>query len=144
MNAPSDTSLASHPDLSLGSFNASGISTPGRPLRVPSSSGPNLYALGTPSPPSNLPFSRKSSGAEGPIPVFRRGSSMLSQHQEEGDGGVLNTPEAEKKRWDPAGVQEPTTPKPGVTKSKAGRTSQAGSKVPTLRDQEKVSYLISS
>jgi hypothetical protein len=136
-------SLGTHPDLSLGSF-TSGISgSPARPLRVPSSSTlPSSTALTTPSPPGNLPFSRKASAADGPVPTFRRMlSTNLSQHLEEADGAVLNTPDKEKRRWDTGAEQEPTTPKPGAARSKNGKPGQTGPKVPTLRDQEKVRTL---
>jgi hypothetical protein len=135
-------SLGTHPDLSLGgSFN---VSIPGRASRVASTSSSALPPPGkfaTPSPPkTNLPFSRKTSTADGPGPKFRRMFSNVSQlsHQAEDDGGVLNTPEHEKRKWDPASVPEPTTPRPGASRSTTAKPGPSGPKVPTLRDQEKV------
>jgi hypothetical protein len=129
MNALGDMSrnndsMGTHPDLSLGS----------------------LASSGTPARPPRLPFSRKASAADAPASTgFRRAHSMLAQTAEDDDdggggggGGVLNTPGDEKRRWDAGAAQEPTTPKPGMARSKSGRTSQGGPKVPTLRDQEKV------
>lgn len=137
------------PDLSLGSLNDSGFSFPARQSRVPSASSgisaPSTAPIGTPPvPTTNLPFSRKPP-YNGVTPKSKRmvsglGASALGASfldDEDADGGVLNTPEVEK-RWG-AGAAEPVTPTAG--KSKTGKLG-LGAKVPTLRDQERVRVLV--
>lgn len=132
------------PDISLGSLNESGFSLASRHPRVPSTSSgtsaPSTAPIGTPPLPTNsLPFSRKAP-YNGATPKFKRmasglGASALGASfldDEDADGGVLNTPDAER-RWG-LGAAEPVTPTAKLRASKAG----GGSKAPTLRDQERV------
>ncbi|PPQ92088.1 hypothetical protein CVT25_008269 [Psilocybe cyanescens] len=141
--------LTAHPDLSssqhelsLGSF-ASFSSTPGRPaLRVPSTSSrttaQSSAPLSTPSPPSTSPYNSRRKGDDAATSLSSR-LNMLSHPDddgEDGDGDVLDTPGAEKKRWSDA----PETPG-AVSRSKrtkGGGSSANGKGAPlTLRDQEK-------
>jgi hypothetical protein len=137
LNALGDTSAMSagtHPDLSLGSL-ASSFSERIRPART--SSGTSSAPLGTPPASTGRPFSRKVTPADGGLPSFRRNASMLSMQREEDEGGVLNTPGAERERvWD----AEPKTPVAASRAKSGGKSTAAGSKVPTLRDQEMVRF----
>lgn len=129
-----DLSSSQH-ELSLGSF-ASFSSIPGRlALRVPSTSSrttaQSSAPLSTPSPPSASAYRRK--GVDAATSLSSR-LNMLNDEGDDGlgDGDVLDTPGAEKKRWPDA----PETPG-AVSRSK--RTKGDGKGAPlTLRDQEKV------
>ncbi|KAI0074706.1 hypothetical protein K474DRAFT_1601108 [Panus rudis PR-1116 ss-1] len=129
LNTRADTSVqsvATHPDLSLGSF-ASGFSTPARAGRIASTSTATSSApISTPSPPNAALFTRKR--LEEPTSALKRFGS-LDEGDEDGD--ALDTPVKEKK-WGDASET------PAASRMK--RTRSAGAKGGvnlTLRDQEK-------
>ncbi|KAH9483481.1 Spindle pole body protein pcp1 [Psilocybe cubensis] len=129
-----DLSSSQH-ELSLGSF-ASFSSIPGRTgLRVPSTSSrttaQSSAPLSTPSPPNASAFRRK---GDDPATSLSSRLDMLNDDGDEpmgGDGDVLDTPSAEKKRWTDA----PETPG-AVSRSKRSKGEGKGAPL-TLRDQEK-------
>ncbi|KAH9923702.1 uncharacterized protein BXZ73DRAFT_50841 [Epithele typhae] len=115
------SALSSIPDISLGSF-ASTFSTPGRPLRIPSSS----TATTAVSPSTS--FSKRRAEEATPISKrFGRGGD-----DDDDDGDVLDTPDGKKEgRWDASEIA-------GTGKHKRTRSSTAKGGINlTLRDQEK-------
>lgn len=138
----SSGSNGTHPEISLGSL-ASGFSTPGRHLRIPSissrSTAPSSLPLATPSPPTSTSvFSRRKS--EGFALSSSSRFNTLSRDDHTGDdvddaagGDLLDTPAVDKKRYG----EDVETPR---KRSVATRASTAGTKgvTLTLRDQEKV------
>jgi hypothetical protein len=126
---------STHPEISLGSI-ASGFSTPGRHLRIPSvssrSTAPSSAVIATPSTPtSSSAFSRRKTdggfGSSSRITLSRDDDA-----DENGGGDLLDTPALANKRY---GEDAETPRKRGV------RTTAHGAKggvTLTLRDQEKV------
>ncbi|KAH9919434.1 hypothetical protein B0H21DRAFT_781715 [Amylocystis lapponica] len=129
-------SIGTHPDLSLNSF-GSGFSTPGRNLRIPSTSSQTTATssapLSTPSPPNALAsFAARRKHEEAPSKRLGLSGLGLSGHEEEdedGDADVLDTPGREK-RWGKSNGETPGRPK-------RTRSSGKGGVNLTLRDQEK-------
>jgi hypothetical protein len=142
LNSRPDTSAHSanttHPDFSLNS------STSLRNIRLPSTSSSQTTAsssapLSTPPPPpppllATTPSytKRKGDAALGP---GRRLSAASREQGDVAEGGVLDTPGPERKRW----ADGPDTP--GATRHKRTASSTGAAKGAhlTLRDQEKVS-----
>lgn len=114
----SNQSAFTQPDLSLGSF-ASGFSTPARTGRIPSSSTATSSApLSTPSPPNAALFTRKRIEDS----ALKRYGSL--DEEDEGEVDALDTPG------------------PGrVKRTRSAGTAKGGVNL-TLRDQEKVRYII--
>ncbi|KZT19172.1 hypothetical protein NEOLEDRAFT_1246010 [Neolentinus lepideus HHB14362 ss-1] len=133
-NTRPDTSIQStgtHPDLSLGSLNST-FSIPNRTsVRVPSaSSGTTAVSsapLSTPSPPAHQTgFSRRRSDEATPMI-----SRTARDGNDDGETGILDTPDREKKWGD-----DPETPLPGRSKRTRANGAKGVSNL-TLRDQEK-------
>ncbi|KAF9447239.1 hypothetical protein P691DRAFT_131435 [Macrolepiota fuliginosa MF-IS2] len=137
----SSASNGTHPEISLGSL-ASGFSTPGRHLRIPSissrSTAQSSAPIATPSPPtvSSVLSRRKVDGGLG----FSSRLGSLSRDDRDGDDGddgvggdLLDTPAVDKKRYG----EDAETPMRGG--KRGARASAAGTKgvTLTLRDQEK-------
>lgn len=141
LNARADSSSQSAmtlPDLSLGSL-VSGISTPGRNHRVPSVSSQTTALssapLSTPSPPEHVPVSIRKRVDEPGSALRRLAISGHEDGDETGEGGdFLDTP---GHKWGDG----PDTP---VANRKRSRATPSGNKgvTLTLRDQEKVSFLV--
>ena len=141
LNTRADSSSQSAmtlPDLSFGSF-VSGISTSGRNHKVPSVSSqttaPSSALLSTPSPPEHVPVSVRKRVDEPGSALRRLALSGRDEGDETGEGGdFLDTP---GHKWGD-GLDTP------VANRKRNRATPGGNKgiTLTLRDQEKVTFLI--
>jgi hypothetical protein len=133
-------SMVSPPNLSLGSLaNISGVSTPVRGLRIPSSStAPSSAPVATPSPPRVSSYIRKKL-EEGATPVARKlgvsGTDNLPDDDGETDGDILNSMTREKKWDDEFGT--PSSARPKRSRQSTGNGNARSNNL-TLRDQEKV------
>lgn len=124
-------------DLSLGSFgNLSGLSTPAKGMRIPSSSTvPSSAPLATPTPPRVSSYIRKKL-EDGATPVAKKlgvvGTDTGADDYDD-DGDILNSMQRDRKFNDELGSAS-------VERGKRSRTSTANGKSNnlTLRDQEKV------
>ncbi|KIJ63400.1 hypothetical protein HYDPIDRAFT_92649 [Hydnomerulius pinastri MD-312] len=130
----SNQSMGTLPDLSLGSL-VSGISTPGRNLRVPSVSSqttaPSSAPLSTPSPPDHGTTNLRKRLDEPGSALRRLGLSGHDEELDNGDGGgFLDTPGA---KWGDG----PETPVAARKRPRASAPGGGKGVTLTLRDQEK-------
>lgn len=132
-------SIAPPQDLSLGSLaNLSGLSTPAKGMRIPSSSTvPSSTQVATPTPPRVSSYIRKKL-EDGATPMAKRlgVSGTDTQDDYEDDGDILNSMQRDRKLNEELGSTS-------VERGKRSRTSPANGKSNnlTLRDQEKVRVL---
>ncbi|KAF9239071.1 microtubule associated-domain-containing protein, partial [Melanogaster broomeanus] len=137
LNTRADSSSQSAmtlPDLSLGSL-VSGISTPGRALRVPSISSqttaPSSAPISTPSPPDHGSVNPRKRLEEPGSGLRRFGLSNRNEETEAGDGDGDNFLDTPVQKWGDG----PETPVAGGRKRPRGTPGKGVTL--TLRDQEK-------
>ncbi|KZV62762.1 hypothetical protein PENSPDRAFT_758485 [Peniophora sp. CONT] len=129
-------SIAPPQDLSLGSLaNLSGLSTPARGMRIPSSSTvPSSTTLATPTPPRVSSYIRKKL-EDGATPVAKKlgvaGTDNADDYFDE-EGDILNSMQRDRRMNEELGNAS-------VERGKRSRTNTANGKSNnlTLRDQEK-------
>ena len=135
-------SIAPPQDLSLGSLaNLSGLSTPAKGMRIPSSSTvPSSAPLATPTPPRVSSYIRKKL-EDGATPVAKKlgvaGTDTAVDDYDDDGGDILNSMQRDRKLNEELGSAS-------VERGKRSRTSTANGKSNnlTLRDQEKVRVYI--